>query len=212
MSERMLQRGQSQAPFRVPSDRTRGSGHKPSAGLPLWTSGNTFLLWGWPSTGMGCPEVLWSFHLCSCSEAVWARPEQQALDGCNWAGGLKVTSRGAPHPQQFCDSVITILTCFMGTYYKRNQIWALPEYDRIFIAIFASAVTGQCWPLCSNIAKGGVYSRSCCFEISLIYLLTVIAIAKVLKKLFHAFNFFYVSLFMQEVKTVPLNPKSWASF
>jgi len=34
-----------------------------NTGGSLWTSGNTFLLQGRPSTGTGCPESLWS--LCA---------------------------------------------------------------------------------------------------------------------------------------------------
>ena len=29
-----------------------------------WTSGNTLLLLGWPSTGTACPESLWCLHPC----------------------------------------------------------------------------------------------------------------------------------------------------
>lgn len=31
------------------------------------------LLWGWLSTGRGCSEVLWSFHLWRSSKAAWAQ-------------------------------------------------------------------------------------------------------------------------------------------
>ena len=41
----------------------------------LWTSGITSLLWGWPSTGTGCPERLWSLPpcllFCRYSKATW---------------------------------------------------------------------------------------------------------------------------------------------
>jgi len=32
------------------------------------TSGNTFLLWGWPSKGTGCPKRWWSLHLWRSSK------------------------------------------------------------------------------------------------------------------------------------------------
>lgn len=82
-----------------------------------------------------CPGVLWA----SISVGV------QKLSGHGLGSWVSVSvteqgawTRGAPHPLPFCDSVITILICFMGTYYKRYQIWSLPGYDRTFIAICIS--------------------------------------------------------------------------
>lgn len=40
------------------SDRKRSNGHKLNTRSYICTSGNTFSLWGWPSTGKGCPERL----------------------------------------------------------------------------------------------------------------------------------------------------------
>ena len=54
-----------------------------NTGGSLWTSGNTFSLWGWLSTGTGCPGKWWSRSIpkpfCQC-------PGQLALGGPAWAG------------------------------------------------------------------------------------------------------------------------------
>ena len=42
-----------------------------NTGGSLWTSGNTFSLWGWWSTGTGCPGRLWSLHPWRYSKAIW---------------------------------------------------------------------------------------------------------------------------------------------
>lgn len=47
-----------------------------------WTSGNTFTLWEWPSTGTGCPERLTSL-LGNSGHS----PGKLALGGPAWAGG-----------------------------------------------------------------------------------------------------------------------------
>jgi len=39
-------------------------GTKWSRGSSSWTRGRNSSLWGWWSTGTGCPEGLWSFLLC----------------------------------------------------------------------------------------------------------------------------------------------------
>ena len=44
-----------------------------NTGGSLWTSGNTFSLWGWSSTGTSCPERLWNFPPWRYSKAVWRR-------------------------------------------------------------------------------------------------------------------------------------------
>ena len=77
-------------------------------GGSLWISGNTFLLWGWLSTGTGCPERFWSLLPWGYSKAIWIR---------SWATGSRwpclsrrldqMTSRGPRQPQPFCDSVLT---------------------------------------------------------------------------------------------------------
>ena len=40
-------------------------------GHSIWTWGRTSLLWGWQSTGTGCPEVLWSLLLRWYSKPLW---------------------------------------------------------------------------------------------------------------------------------------------
>ena len=37
------------------------------------TSGNIFLLWGWPRTGTGCPERLWSLRPWRYSKTIWTQ-------------------------------------------------------------------------------------------------------------------------------------------
>jgi len=40
-----------------------------SMGSSIWTQGRTSLLWGWQSTGTGCPEVLWILLLWRYSKS-----------------------------------------------------------------------------------------------------------------------------------------------
>jgi len=47
----------------------------------VWTSGHTFLLWGWLRTGAGFPERLWSLHPWRYSKAVWTR---SGTTGSRW--------------------------------------------------------------------------------------------------------------------------------
>ena len=42
-----------------------------NTGGSLQTSGNTFSLWGGPSTGTGCPGRLWSLHPWRYSKSIW---------------------------------------------------------------------------------------------------------------------------------------------
>ena len=67
----------------------------------LWTSGNTFLLWGWLTTGTDCPERSRSLPLWRYPKAAWTGP-----GGPDWAGrSSQVTSRGPFQPPEFCDSM-----------------------------------------------------------------------------------------------------------
>jgi len=53
----------------VPSNRARGN--KWSIGISSWTWGRTSSLWGWRSTGTGCPGRLWSLLLWRYSKPTW---------------------------------------------------------------------------------------------------------------------------------------------
>ena len=44
-----------------------------SIGSSVWTWGRTSFLWGWRSTGIGCPGRLWSLLLWRYSRPAWTR-------------------------------------------------------------------------------------------------------------------------------------------
>ena len=74
-------------------------------GGSLWTSGNTFSLWGWPRTGTSCPERLWILLLEDIQKLSRHGPGQLTLRGHAWTGGLdQMTSRDPFHPWSFCVS------------------------------------------------------------------------------------------------------------
>ena len=54
----------------VPSDRTRGSGYELEHKKFYLNTRRISLMWGWQSTGTGCPERLWSL-LWRYSEPAW---------------------------------------------------------------------------------------------------------------------------------------------
>jgi len=92
----------------VPSDRTRGKwAQTETQETPVWTSGNAFSLWGWPSTGTGCfREVMESLSSEVLKKSSRHSPGQLALCIHAWAGRLNnMTSSGPFLPQPFCDSV-----------------------------------------------------------------------------------------------------------
>lgn len=65
--EGRVQREQSQAHF-------NGAQWQDQRQRPQRTSGNTFSLWGWQSTGTGCPKRLWSLYYWIYSEeAIWTQ-------------------------------------------------------------------------------------------------------------------------------------------
>ena len=72
----------------VPSDRTRGNGHKLKHSSSIWTWGRISSLWGWRSTGTGCPGRLWSLLLWRSSRPTWTRASAACLGGIASAGGL----------------------------------------------------------------------------------------------------------------------------
>ena len=76
----------------------------------VWTWGRTSCLWGWWSTGTGCPERLWSLLLWRYSRPAWTR---SCAACCRWPCfgrrvGLDDPQRSLPTPTilWFYDSVI----------------------------------------------------------------------------------------------------------
>lgn len=66
----------------------------------VWSSGNTFALWRWLSTGTGCLEKCW--NLPPWIQGHSAR--QPFLSGPAWTGGMdQKISRGSSQSQPFCD-------------------------------------------------------------------------------------------------------------
>ena len=71
----------------------------------IWTRGRTSSLWGWHSTGTGCPERLWSLLLWRYSRLTWRR---SCAACCRWTSfGRGVGPDALPTPTilWFCDSV-----------------------------------------------------------------------------------------------------------
>ena len=84
----------------VPSDKARGDGHKlQHRRLCLNIRKCTFLLWGWPSTGTGCPGRLWSLHSWTHSEATWTQ---------SWALGWDDLQRSLPTSTTLWEQLITV--------------------------------------------------------------------------------------------------------
>lgn len=101
------------------------------------------LLWGWLSTGRGCSEVLWSFHLWRSSKAAWAQlwvtcPQEPCL---RRQAGLEDLQWSIPRPTipWLCGSVIlhrkgpssqhVSLQCSSLTHWAQNP----------------STLTEECW-------------------------------------------------------------------
>jgi len=101
----------------------------------LWTSGNTFLLWGWPSTATGCQGSCGVSLLGSIQKSCGHGLGQPALSGPAWAGGLDyMTSRGLFLLQPFCDSVWALWTSWSTLesdfFWKQMfPIWAVGLYS-----------------------------------------------------------------------------------
>ena len=84
-------------------------GTKRSIGSSIWTRGRTSSLWGWRSTGTGCPGRQWSLLLWRYSRPSWTR---SCAACCRWPClsrrvGLDDPQRSLPTPTilWFCDSV-----------------------------------------------------------------------------------------------------------
>ena len=82
------------------SDRTRGNGHK---------QGRTSSLWGWQSTGTGCPGRLWSLPLWRYSSPTrtWSCAACCRSPCFGRGVGLDDSQRSLPTPKilWYCDSV-----------------------------------------------------------------------------------------------------------
>ena len=87
----------------VPSDRTRGTGSS------VWTWRRTFSLWGWLSTGTGCPGRLWILLLWRYSKftRMWSCAACFRWPCFSRGVGLDDPQRSLPTPTilWFCDSV-----------------------------------------------------------------------------------------------------------
>ena len=93
----------------------------------IWTWGRTSSLWGWWSTGTGCPEGLWSLLLWRYSSPAWMR-SCAACSGWPCFGrrvGLGDPQRSLPTPTilWFCDSVTPLQLFWVG-------IWRGLKYRR----------------------------------------------------------------------------------
>jgi len=98
-----------------------------SIGSSIWTRGRTSSLWGWRSTGTGCPGILWSLLLWRYSRPAWTR---SCAACCRWPCfgrrvGLDDPQRSLPTPTilWFCDSVIFLLLFLLS----RPQYRTLPK-------------------------------------------------------------------------------------
>ena len=83
-----------------------------SIGNSVWTWGRTSSLWGWWSTGTGCPGRLWSLLLWRSSRPAWT----WSCAACcrrpcfGRGGGLDDPQRSLPTPTilWFCDSGLCV--------------------------------------------------------------------------------------------------------
>ena len=86
----------------------KAAGSKWSIGSSIWTWGRTSLVWGWQSTGTGCPEGLWSLLRWRYSKPTWTR-SCATCSTCpcfGRGGGLDDPQRSLPTPTilWFCNS------------------------------------------------------------------------------------------------------------
>jgi len=91
-----------------PVTRQGAMGTNWNMGGSLWTSGNPFLLWGSPSTGIGCPGRLWSLCPWRYSKTLWTWCWGIGSRQSFLSRGLgQMTSRGAFQPQPFYNSTVS---------------------------------------------------------------------------------------------------------
>lgn len=63
----------------VPVTWKEAMGMNWKTGSVVWTSRSSSLLWRWLSSGIGCPEKLWSLLLGYLQKPPWHGPEQSAI-------------------------------------------------------------------------------------------------------------------------------------
>ena len=93
-----------------PVTRQGAKGTNRGTGSSIWTWGRISSLWGWQSTGTGCPGRSWNLLLWRYSRPTWTR---SCAACCRWPCssrrvGLDDPQRSLPTPTilWFCDSVI----------------------------------------------------------------------------------------------------------
>ena len=89
-------------------------------GTSVWTWGRTSSLWGWRSTGTGCPGRLWSLLLRRCSRPSWTR---SCAACCRWpcfgrGVGLDDPQRSLPtlNILWFCDILLGYYASILEKY------------------------------------------------------------------------------------------------
>ena len=114
-------------------------GTKWSIGSSSWTWRRTSPLWGWWSTGTGCPGRLWSLLLWRYSRPSWTRSCAACYRWlCFGRGvGLDDSQRSLPTPNilWLCDFVMRLFVCFgwIVTGIKLNRLYKInsDELDAI---------------------------------------------------------------------------------
>ena len=116
-------------------------------GGSLWASGNTFLLWGWPSTGAGYTEILWSLHLeifISCLGMVlgnwlsmtlleqggWSRWPSEVPSNINYSVILWLCDSHLEDcrvPSLIGQDIYTKLSTCTGSEHKADLLWLFPD-------------------------------------------------------------------------------------
>jgi len=114
-----------------------------SIGSFVWTWGRTSSLWGWRSTGTGCPGRLWSLLLWRYLRPTWTR---SCAACCRWpcfgrGVGLDDPQRSLPSPTipWFCDSVIRIQAGNIESLLSSG----LSTYTQSYISTFVSEMQCQ---------------------------------------------------------------------
>ena len=141
-----------------------------SIGCSVWTWGRISSLWGWRSTGTGCPGRLWGLLLWRYSRPAWTRCSAAC---CRWpcfgrGVGLDDPQRSLPTPTilWFCNSV----NSFVWTQYSSVETDRYVRFRNagenvlVLYPIFLSYES-------SNISCGSViyYQISHCVTITAIY-------------------------------------------